>query len=271
MFNTHDPAALRRALAGVLCTAALTVTGCGALQPQAGNRADAEAPARESSAPAQPEESEPAPEESAPEESAEPESGRTNVKATAPGTRLTFGRRAVVPYRKGTIGVTVTAVEKGDPAELVREYGRRAKGITPYYIRFTVENVDGGDHAHSSGPLLSLVTADGNGTGAVLTGTMPDCERESAPSDFTTAGATFTSCRLAGARTGVRIVGADSPVTTTATSPSSGGADRPARPRATSPRSAPGVASPHGIVRFVAHSQCGCVLTAVDADHRAGG
>ncbi|MEO3803022.1 hypothetical protein [Nonomuraea sp. B1E8] len=214
MFITHDPAVLRRALAGVLTmAAALTVSGCGALQPSAENRAQAQAPARESAAPAETEESEPAPQESTEQESTEQksteqETGRTNAETTAAGTRLKLGERAVVPFRKGTIGVTVTAVEKGDPADLVRERGQRAKGITPYYIRFTVENVDGTDHSYSSGPSLSLVTADGSGTGAIVTGGMPGCERESAPRDFSTAGATFTSCRLGGARTGIAIAGA---------------------------------------------------------------
>ncbi|MGP3929321.1 hypothetical protein [Nonomuraea sp. KM88] len=213
MFITHDPAVLRRALAGVLSmAAALTVAGCGALQPSAENRAQAQAPAREPAAPAETEESEPAPQEATEQESTEQETGRTSAETTtettAAGTRLKLGERAVVPFRKGTIGVTVTAVEKGDPADLVRERGQQAKGITPYYIRFTVENVDGTDHSYSSGPSLSLVTADGSGTGAIVTGGMPGCERESAPRDFSTAGATFTSCRLGGARTGIAITGA---------------------------------------------------------------
>ncbi|TDD09046.1 hypothetical protein [Nonomuraea diastatica] len=209
MFITHDPAVLRRALAGVLSmAAALTVSGCGALQPSAENRAQVQAPARESSAPAETEESEPAQKQTAEQETTEQDTGQTSAETTAAGARLKFGERAVVPFRKGTIGVTVTAVEKGDPADLVRERGRQARGITPYYIRFTVENVDGTDHSYSSGPSLSLVTADGNGTGAIVTGSMPGCERESAPRDFSTTGATFTSCRLGAARTGIAITGA---------------------------------------------------------------
>ncbi|MEO3875773.1 hypothetical protein ABGB18_43920 [Nonomuraea sp. B12E4] len=202
MFTTHNPAILRRALAGILSVATIAIAGCGSLQPPVEDRARAEFPAQESSAPAEQD-------EPAEPETTEQKSGQaTRAETTATGTRLKAGQRAVIPYRKGTIGVTVTDVEKGDPADLLRQYGQRAKGITPYYIRFTIENVDGTDHSYSSGPILSLVTADGGGTGAVLTGTMPDCDRESAPQGFSEVGASFESCRLAGARTGVAIVGA---------------------------------------------------------------
>ncbi|MEU6714317.1 hypothetical protein ABZ897_22860 [Nonomuraea sp. NPDC046802] len=194
---------MRRALIGVLGATAIAISGCGTMLP---GQTSAEAPAQSSSpaAPPEPDKSTPA-QESAPEQdSAAP----TSVKMTAPGTQLKIGERAVVPSRKGPIGITVTAVKAGDPAELQRQYGERAKGITPWFIRFRVENVDGADHSFSSSPLLSPVTADGRGTGAVLTGSLGDCKRESAPKDFAQAGAKFMSCRLTGARPDVEIVGA---------------------------------------------------------------
>ncbi|MFG1694060.1 hypothetical protein [Nonomuraea sp. NPDC049309] len=207
MFTTHDPVLPRRAMAGVLGLAVTVISGCGALQPPA------EPPAPHASAPAQAQASAPAATPRASEPASanidgeQPEQA-TGARTTPQGTRLELGRRAVVPYRQGTIGVAVTAVEKGDPADLLRRFGQQAKGITPWYIRYTVWNVDGADLSYASGPSLSLVTADGNGTGAVVTGTLPGCDRVSAPKGFSKVGASFTSCRLAGARTGLEIVGA---------------------------------------------------------------
>ncbi|MDX3100881.1 hypothetical protein [Nonomuraea angiospora] len=37
---------------------------------------------------------------------------------------------------------------------------------------------------------------------------MPGCKRQSAPRDFARAGASFETCRLAAARSGIDIVGA---------------------------------------------------------------
>ncbi|WP_406311379.1 hypothetical protein OHA77_21570 [Streptosporangium sp. NBC_01639] len=154
------------------------------------------------------------------EESTSPETGQaetdqaetgqaeTAEAATAAGTGLKVGDRAVLPYKEGTVGVTVTAVEAGDQQAFEQRYGTRAKGIVPYYIRYTVENVDGRKLAFMSAPYLQLLTADGRSTGAIVSGTTDDCRRESAPKDFTRAGATFETCKLAGAAAGVKIAGA---------------------------------------------------------------
>ncbi|WP_052424073.1 hypothetical protein [Nonomuraea candida] len=127
---------------------------------------------------------------------------------TEAGTELRLGERAVLPHRKGRIAVTVTSVEEGDRDAFERRFGQRARGIVPYYIRYTVENVDGTDLSYTSAPYLRLVTADGRGTGAVVVGGMSDCRRESAPRDFDRAGATYETCRLAGTRDGVEVAGA---------------------------------------------------------------
>ncbi|MBF8192691.1 hypothetical protein ITP53_44830 [Nonomuraea sp. K274] len=205
---TQGSTATRGTLMGVLGAAVIALSACGDLRPAT----EPAPPAQAATAPGEAAPEESAQEEAGPEESAQEESGQAETKPaasklTAPGTKLRVGQRAVVPDRKGPVGITVTAIEAGDPAALVRERGRQAKGITPHYIRYTVENVDGTDHSYSSGPVLSVVTADGGGTGAVLTGTMPGCERETAPRDFTQVGASFETCRLTGARTEVEIVG----------------------------------------------------------------
>ncbi|MEV8435737.1 hypothetical protein AB0425_00050 [Actinosynnema sp. NPDC051121] len=150
--------------------------------------------------------------------SSAPTSTTTATKAaasgdvTAPGTELKVGERAVVPFKygtdkNGTIALTVTAIEKGDNADLAA-FGEKAKGITPYYIRVTVENVGGTDLSYSS---LSLraIGPDGKGTGVIISGDTKQCESETAKKDFTTAGAKYETCVLQGAREGAAVAGAE--------------------------------------------------------------
>ncbi|RKT54773.1 hypothetical protein [Saccharothrix australiensis] len=130
---------------------------------------------------------------------------------TAPGTKLKVGDRAVVPFRygtqkSGTIALTVTAIEQGDNADLVK-FGDKAKGITPFYLRVSVENVGGTDLAHSSVSLRGL-GADGKGTGVIISGDTDKCESETAGKGFTTAGAKYETCVLQGAREGAKVVSA---------------------------------------------------------------
>jgi hypothetical protein len=120
------------------------------------------------------------------------------AKTTPPGTKLKLGARAVVSSSDGTIAITVTAIEAGDKAAFDQKYGDKAKEITPYYIRFTVENVDGSDMSFTSSPSLHGDTADGTGTGVIVTGEVGDCTDDGAPKDFKTAGASYQACKLAG-------------------------------------------------------------------------
>ncbi len=150
--------------------------------------------------------------------SAAPKSSTTTTTAkaasgdvTAPGTKLKVGDRAVVPFKygtdkNGTIAITVTAIEKGDNADLAA-FGEKAKGITPYYIRVSVENVGGTDLAYSS-VSLRAIGSDGKGTGVIISGKTAQCESETAKKDFTTAGAKYETCVLQGAREGAAVAGA---------------------------------------------------------------
>ncbi|WP_230422771.1 hypothetical protein [Prauserella cavernicola] len=132
---------------------------------------------------------------------------------TAPGTELKIGETATVPFeygtdKSGTIAVTVTAIEQGEEADLA-QFGERAKGLVPYFVKYTVENVDGSDLAYSN---LSLraVTAEGRSTGVVITGGVEGkCESETADQDFTTAGASYETCRLQAGQAGVEVAGAE--------------------------------------------------------------
>ncbi|TQM78794.1 hypothetical protein FHX81_1074 [Saccharothrix saharensis] len=130
---------------------------------------------------------------------------------TAPGAKLKVGERAVVPFKygtdkNGTIAITVTAIEQGSNADLAA-FGEKAKGITPFYIRVTVENVGGTDLSYSS-VSLRAVGPDGKGTGVIISGDTAQCESESAKKDFTTAGAKYETCVLQGAREGAKVAGA---------------------------------------------------------------
>ncbi|MFD1149859.1 hypothetical protein [Saccharothrix hoggarensis] len=146
---------------------------------------------------------------SAPTTSAKQSSG--DADATPPGTVLKIGDRAVVPFKygtdkAGTIAIVVTAIDKGDNADLAA-FGEKAKGITPYYIRVSVENVGGTDLSYSS-LSLRLMGADGRSTGVIISGDTAQCESETAKKDFTTAGAKYETCVLQGTREGAGISGA---------------------------------------------------------------
>ncbi|GAB3569167.1 hypothetical protein GCM10027445_20540 [Amycolatopsis endophytica] len=122
--------------------------------------------------------------------------------ATAPGTELKVGDRAVLPFeysssKSGTIAITVTAIERGDSADLAA-FGERAQGLTPFYVRATVENVGGTDLSYSSVRLRGL-GPDGRSTGVIISGDTDKCENESAARDFTTAGAKYDTCILTAA------------------------------------------------------------------------
>ncbi|WP_406290480.1 hypothetical protein [Streptomyces sp. NBC_00209] len=123
----------------------------------------------------------------------------------APGTKFKVGDRAVVPFKygtdkKGTVAITVTAIEKGTEADMA-PFGDKAKGMTPYYIRMKVENVGGTDLSYSSLRLRGKL-AGGAPTGVILIGDLPGkCDSETAPRDFTTKGASYETCSLSATKT----------------------------------------------------------------------
>ncbi|AXK37135.1 hypothetical protein DVA86_06500 [Streptomyces armeniacus] len=124
---------------------------------------------------------------------------------TAPGTKVKVGDRAVLPFeytsqKKGTIAVTVTAIEKGTEADM-SGFGAKAKGMTPYFIKTKVENVGGTDLSYAS-LKLDGVLEGGSATGVVLIGDIPGkCDNESAPRDFNTKGASYETCALSATKT----------------------------------------------------------------------
>jgi hypothetical protein len=184
-------------LAAVATAAALLLSACGSESGQAEPAASTPAPAPSSSA------AEPTAEESS--------QAAPAGDATKPGTELKVGDRAVVPFKygttkSGTVAITVTAIDKGANADLAK-YGDKARGITPYYIRASVENLDGTDLSYSSVSLRAL-GADGRSTGVIITGSTDQCKSGTAGKDFTTPGAKFETCTLQGAREGSEVAAA---------------------------------------------------------------
>jgi len=181
----------------VLAAAAVITVGLGL--SACNDDGDADAAAKESPSASAPAET------PASEEPAE-ESPAAGGDVTAPGTKLKVGDRAVLPFeytseKKGTIAVTVTAIEKGAEADMVGAFGAKAKGMTPYYIKMKVENVGGTDLSYASLKLDGDLEG-GAGTGVILIGDLPGkCDRENAPADFTAKCASFETCSLSATKT----------------------------------------------------------------------
>jgi hypothetical protein len=190
----------RSATLGVLAAAAaIMLTACGSDNTVAGSPAPlatAPSPAGTSA--------------SAPSSSPAAPSGSAEV--TKPGAQLKVGERAVVPFKfgtekEGTIAITVTAIEKGENADLAK-YGDKAKDMVPYFIRATIENVGGTDLAYST-VSLRAVGGDGRSTGVIITGDVDGkCESESADKNFTTPGAKYETCVLQASRASGTVGGA---------------------------------------------------------------
>ncbi|MDI3405647.1 hypothetical protein [Streptomyces cavernicola] len=122
----------------------------------------------------------------------------------APGSELKVGDKAVLPFeyakKKGTLAITVTAIDKGAEADL-SQFGARAKGLTPYFIKMKVENVGDADLSRAYVQLRGLLDG-GQSTGVSLIGDIPGkCDKESAPAEFA-KGASFETCSLAASRSG---------------------------------------------------------------------
>ncbi|SFB04940.1 hypothetical protein SAMN05216266_10441 [Amycolatopsis marina] len=175
--------------AAVLATIGLGLSACGS---------DDEKPMAQDlpSAPASP-----APtSESTADDSGDDSTGAPEGDTAAPGTELKVGDTAVLPFeytseKTGTIAVTVTAIEKGTEADMAA-FGDKAKGMTPYFIKMKVENVGGTDLSYASLKLNGALEG-GAGTGVVLMGDIPGkCDNETAPTEFTTKGASYETCSL---------------------------------------------------------------------------
>ncbi|MFF2141734.1 hypothetical protein [Kitasatospora sp. NPDC058190] len=132
----------------------------------------------------------------------------------APGTTVKIGDAATIPFSsgstKGTVSLTVTSIDKGDPADLTPlKLGDKAAGMVPYYVRFKVTNVGSTDLSFSSLTQMKGTLPDGSEASEVmLIGTFDKCPHPSFPKGFTN-GQSITSCVLALAPQATKVAGAE--------------------------------------------------------------
>jgi hypothetical protein len=130
--------------------------------------------------------------------------------ATKAGTKLKFGTQAVIPtysrYAKGNLGFTVTVESvKAPDADIDKlplkdEDKTKLRGKNFFFVRAELENLDGVNFADYQSPIFTASTKSGGWPGTLLgmskvsvTGCSEDLF---APSDFSTKGAKFSTCRL---------------------------------------------------------------------------
>ncbi|MFD5464420.1 hypothetical protein ACFWIQ_16585 [Kitasatospora sp. NPDC127059] len=132
----------------------------------------------------------------------------------APGTTVKIGQAATIPFSsgstKGTVSLTVTSIDKGDPADLTPlKLGDKAAGMVPYYVRFNVTNTGSTDLSFSSLTQVKGTLPDGSEASEVmLIGTFDKCPHPSFPKGFTN-GQSITSCVLALAPQATKVSGAE--------------------------------------------------------------
>lgn len=147
------------------------------------------------------------------------EASSAGGKFTPQGARLAIGQKAVVPQlyygyngakdRYGRVGVTVTSITKGSPADVAKMgLGDRAKGMIPYYIRSTVSREDS-IKAPVVSPLIATgVLADGSDAqGAVAAASFTKCSTTDAP-NFESSDS-YERCSIALSPAGSEVVGAE--------------------------------------------------------------
>ncbi|WP_051833177.1 hypothetical protein [Streptomyces katrae] len=205
---------MRRAATGVIGLAVagtLTLTGC-----KNGN--EEVAPAQSSAPAAQP--SQGGQESAQPSTPASPSTGGQAPAGAAgqakPGQTFKIGETAQVPFnygstKGGTLALTVTAVEQGQPADLdALKLGDKVKGMIPYYIRYSVKNIGTVDLSYASvGHMKGLLPDGSEAQGVSVIGKFEKCKDESLPKGFTN-GQTQTSCAIALAPSAqTKVVGAE--------------------------------------------------------------
>ncbi|ONF61853.1 hypothetical protein AVR91_0241515, partial [Amycolatopsis keratiniphila subsp. keratiniphila] len=92
------------------------------------------------------------------------------------------------------------------PKEDLAEFKNKGEGMLPVYVRMVIENVAGTDLSDTS---VSVRAVDPNGksTKVILANSTAACKGESAPENFTTAGATYETCKTEGVKDGEEVGG----------------------------------------------------------------
>ncbi|MFI5982763.1 hypothetical protein ACIBEA_18020 [Streptomyces sp. NPDC051555] len=188
------------AATGLAVVAVLALSGCKSGNEETGA-------AKTASPSAQPSQSAYAPDTSAaPSSSAGASTGAPAAGAGGPaakaGQQFKIGEQATFPFAsgstKGTIALSVTAIEKGQPDDLAPfKLGDKAKGKVPYYIRYQVKNVGATDLSFASVGHVKGHLGDGSEAQDLLViGKFEKCPNDSLPKGFTN-GQVTTGCAVA--------------------------------------------------------------------------
>ncbi|MFJ3790255.1 hypothetical protein [Kitasatospora sp. NPDC090091] len=131
-----------------------------------------------------------------------------------PGQTFKIGQPAQIQFTsgstKGTVALTVTSIDAGDPADLEPlKLGDKVKGLMPYYIRYSITNTGTTDLSHTSVDHMKGLLPDGTEAQEVMViGNFAKCPSPSLPKGFTN-GQTAQSCSLAVAPAATKVTGAE--------------------------------------------------------------
>ncbi|MFI9720869.1 hypothetical protein ACIHFE_14640 [Streptomyces sp. NPDC052396] len=180
--NAISTAKTVRRLSGLVAVGALALTGCGPedkpAQPASSSSASTNASA-------------PTGANANPSSAAGANTGTTGGEAQ-PGQTFKLGQAANVPFTygksKGTIDLTVTSIDQGDPADLASlNLGDQVKGKVPFYIRYSVKNTGSSDLSFTTVDHIKGQLPDGTGAQDLLViGDFAKCKTAELPSGFTT-------------------------------------------------------------------------------------
>ncbi|WP_329562964.1 hypothetical protein [Kitasatospora sp. NBC_01266] len=137
----------------------------------------------------------------APTATADTGGGGDDGKVATAGQSFKIGQTAQLPFvygdTKGTIALTVTTIEAGDPADLASlKLGDQVSGKIPYYIRYTIKNVGSTDLSFSTVDHMTGLLPDGTqGQDVMVIGEFDKCKTDSLPSGFTN-GQTAQGCAV---------------------------------------------------------------------------
>ncbi|MFF5703854.1 hypothetical protein ACFY7H_15310 [Streptomyces sp. NPDC012794] len=207
------------AAAGLAVAGALVLTGC-----QDGDEEIPAAPAAPSAAASAGSSAQP----SAPAAPSSPAAGYDGSASASPapggsgggavaksGQAFKIGETATVPFsygsnKGGQLALTVASIEQGDPADLEPlKLGDKAKGLVPYYIRYTVKNTGTTDLSYSSvGHIKGLLGDGSEAQGVSVIGKFDKCKDNSLPKGFTN-GQSQTNCVIALAPAAAKVSGAE--------------------------------------------------------------
>ena len=163
----------RTALLAVLVSSGLLVAGCGGGDASAGASASAST----------------SPSASQPTTDVEVPDG---VELTAAGTGLDLGQDAVVPYEPGGAGsdgsvlsLRVASVRTGTVKDLAAyQLDARTRRSTPYYVRWSAENVGTGDVGGAPVPLYAVDSDDSLVQPSSFTSSFTTCPSTPLPKKF---------------------------------------------------------------------------------------